>query len=244
MAGVAPGRRVLDVGTGTGVVAEAARSAGATAVGVDASLAMLRVARSSRPDVPVAAAEAIDLPFPDGTFDAVMAGFVLSHFVHVDTALFDLVRVLKPGGVLAVTTWGETEDEFQRTWRELVEDVATHELLDDAVRRAMPNEEHFRDRGRLEEALRDQHLHPVRVERREYRFVMSLDDYVDGRTTAVSGRFLRDMLGDEAWASFLDRARATFRERFPDPLTDFRDVNLAIATKPADYAAPDAQSRR
>ena len=242
-AGVAAGHRALDVGTGTGVFAEAARQSGAVAVGVDASLAMLGVAREARPEVPVAAAEAIDLPFRDATFDVVTAGFVLSHFHKVDTALFDLIRVLKPGGRLAVTSWGETEDEFQRTWRELVEQLATHEMLDDAVRRAMPNEERFRDRRRLEQGLRDAGLRPVTVEQREYRFVMALDDYVDGRTTTTSGRFLRDMLGDDAWRSFVDRARATFRERFPDPLTDFRDVNLAVATKPQDYAAGNVQGR-
>src|SRR5204862_4247874 len=139
------------------------------------------------------------LPFQEGTFDAVTAGFVLSHFHRPDTALFDLIRVLKPGGRLAVTSWAETEDEFQRTWRELLEAVATHEMLDDAMRRGMPSEERFRDGKRLEQALRDAHLHPVRVERREYRFEMALDDYVDGRTTTASSRFVRDMRGDDAW---------------------------------------------
>lgn len=244
LAGVASGHRVLDVGTGTGVGVEAARAAGATAVGVDASMAMLSVGHAARPDVPLAAAQAIDLPFHDGAFDAVTANFVLSHFPRVETALFDLIRVLKPGGKLAVSSWAETEDEFQRTWRELAESVAGHEMLEDAMRRAMPSEERFRDRRRLEGALRDAGLRPVQVELREYRFVMSLDDYVDGRTTAVSGRFLRDMLGDEAWGPFLERARATFRERFPDPLTDFREVNLAVATKPTDYSAGDVQTRR
>ncbi len=117
-------------------------------------------------------------------------------------------------------------------------------MVDDATRKAMPSEERFRDRRRLEEALRDAGLRPVQVELREYRFVMSLDDYVDGRTTAASGRFVRDMLGDRAWDSFMERAREVFHERFPDPVTDFREVNLAVATKPTDYSAGDVQSRR
>jgi ubiquinone/menaquinone biosynthesis C-methylase UbiE len=244
LASIAGGHHVLDVGTGTGAFAESARAAGAAVVGVDPSMAMLRVGRDAHPEVPLAAAEAIDLPFQDSTFDVVTAGFVLVQFQRLETALFDLIRVAKPGGRLAVTTWAETEDEFQRTWRGLIEQVAPHEVLSDAMERAMPNEERLRDPRRLEGALRDAGLRPVRVEHREYRFPMRLDDYVDGRTTAASGRFLRDMLGDGAWQSFLARARATFRERFPDPLTDFREVNLAVATKPVDYSAPDAQGRR
>ena len=77
---VGDGARVLDVGTGTGVVAEAATAAGGRVVGIDPSLDMLGVARASRATIPVAAAEAIDLPFRDGSFDAVTAGFVLAHF--------------------------------------------------------------------------------------------------------------------------------------------------------------------
>ena len=244
-AGVAPGQRVLDVGTGTGVVAEAAQEAAGdgTVVGVDQSLEMLSTGRRSRPGVRLAAASAIDLPFRDSTFDAVLAGFVLSHFRKLDTALFDLIRVLKTGGRLAVTAWADTEDEFQKAWRELVEQVAPHEIMQDALGDVMPNEERMRDPRRLEATLRDAGLRPVTVERREYRFVMRLDDYVDGRTTAASGRFVRDMLGERDWGSFLDRARATFRDRFPDPLTDFREVLIAVATKPADYQAGDVQGR-
>ena len=79
------GAAVLDVGTGTGVAAQAAADAGATVVGVDESLGMLRVARRERPKVPVAAALAIDLPFGSGRFDAVLGAFVLAHFDKIDT---------------------------------------------------------------------------------------------------------------------------------------------------------------
>ena len=40
------------------------------------------------------------------------------------------------------------------------------------------------------------------------------------------------MLGDAGWAEFRTRARAVYAERFSDPLNDFRDVILAVATKP------------
>src|SRR5437867_9412031 len=51
MAGVHAGLRLLDIGTGTGVAAEVARSLGADAVGVDASLEMLRVGRAAHPEL-------------------------------------------------------------------------------------------------------------------------------------------------------------------------------------------------
>jgi hypothetical protein len=47
----------------------------------------------------------------------------------------------------------------------------------------------------------------------------------------ATGRFVRQMLGENDWAAFMERVRATFAERFPDPLHDRRDVLLAIGTK-------------
>jgi ubiquinone/menaquinone biosynthesis C-methylase UbiE len=230
------GGRVLDVGAGTGSSTEAIQAAvgeEGLAVGVDSSLGMLAVAARVHPELRLVAAEAIDLPFPDATFDSVVGNFVIAHFTKYETALFDLLRVLKRGGSLAVSAWSEREDEFQRTWRELAEGVATHELLQDALDRAIPWEGRFSDAKRLDDALRQAGLHPVSVERREYRFQLSREDYVAGRETATSGRFLRDMLGEEGFRAFGERARQVFADRFPDPLTDFRDVLLAVGTKPA-----------
>ena len=66
---------------------------------------MLRVSHRERPKVPVVAAEAIDLPFRPGTFDAVLGTFVLAHFTKYDTALFELRRVLRTGGRIAFSSW-------------------------------------------------------------------------------------------------------------------------------------------
>jgi SAM-dependent methyltransferase len=229
------GGRGLDVGTGTGVTASAAAVAmgpGSLVVGVDSSIGMLRAGAGARPGLRVAA-EAIDLPFRNGAFDLVTATFVLHHFAKVETALFDMVRVLRPGGRLALSTWADARDELTSTWQELIEEVVPHEILASTLDEVVPGRERFRTRGPLEEALLGAGLHHVRTEPAQYRFVYTIGEYVDSVAIGAAGRFAREMLGDqELWRSFLGRAKARFAERFADPLNDFRDVMLAVATKP------------
>jgi ubiquinone/menaquinone biosynthesis C-methylase UbiE len=231
MIGLADGAHVLDVGTGTGVVAQEAADSGARVVGIDESIGMLRIARRERPKVPVAAAQAIDLPFGPGRFDAVLGSFVLAHFNKVETALFDISRVLRVGGRAGFTTWTDGVDAYQQTWRELVETVVPREMLAPAYAEAAPWHERFKSRTAVEEALVDAGFRSVRTEVAKYHWTYSLDDYLDGLQVWATGRFVRNMLGESGWASLRDRARAVFSERFPDPLNDFREVVLATATK-------------
>ena len=231
LAGVAAGTRVLDVGTGTGVAAGVAADLGASAVGVDQSTAMLEVARVSHPGIPFLTAQAIDLPFANGSFDAVLGTFVLAHFANVQTALFELLRVTRPGGVIAFTTWTDGRDVFTDTWRELVSTVVPNDMLGPTLAKAIPNHDRFTRRAAIEETLIDAGLRHVRTEPREYEWHYTRDEYLDGLTVWATGRFVREMLGEDAWTAFLERARATFAERFPDPLHDTRDVMLAIGTK-------------
>jgi len=227
------GGRVLDVGTGTGVVARAAHDAGAgLVVGVDPSIPMLRQARLGGGGPRFAAAEAIDLPFRGGSFDAVLASFALSHFAKAETALFDMLRVLRQGGRLGVSAWGPGTDEFSDAWSQVAEEFAEHEILQDAYSRAMPGAERFSDADRLKDALHDAGLRDIRIERREYRFQMTAEEYLVGRETASTGRFLREMLGDEFWETFRRRTREVFAERFPSAFNDFRDVILVAGHKP------------
>jgi ubiquinone/menaquinone biosynthesis C-methylase UbiE len=226
-------QRVLDVGSGTGVVAEAAEAAGATAIGVDRSLAMLATGRRSRPALRLVAAEAIDLPFRDRSFDAVLGNFVLAHFSKVETALFDLKRVLVPGGRIGFTSWADGKDAYQQAWLELVEGVVPRDMLAPAYGAASPGHDRFKRPDAVEEALRDAGFRNVRTERKRYQWSYARDDLVEGLGTWTVGRFVRNMLGEQAWTSLMERTRATFADRFPDPLTDFRDVVLAVATLPA-----------
>jgi ubiquinone/menaquinone biosynthesis C-methylase UbiE len=235
VAAVAPttGGRVLDVGTGTGVAAmAAAESVGPTGLvaGVDPSLGMLRLALDR--GVTVVAAQAIDLPFRDATFDAVVANFVIFFFQRYETALFDMLRVLRPGGRLGVTTWGPADDEFRRTWRAVAESFTGPELLRDALRKVAPWEEHFSDSRRLADALRQAGLRSVDVQRRQFRATITIEDYLAGRETSAHGRFLRETLGPPLWDRFRGRVDEEFRRRFRDPIGDTEDVLLAVGTKP------------
>ena len=229
------GARVLDVGSGTGAAAEAAAATvpAGLVVGVDRSAEMLRVGSRARPGLRLAAAEAIQLPFRDATFDAVLANFVLTEFTRYDTALFDLIRVLRSGGLLAAAVWRTEEDELGRTWRSVVEQTVGKEMVRSAFQQATPWAERFGDPARHEQTLRDAGLRPVRVEKRSYRFSMSLDDYIAEQSTRALGRFVREMLGERGFESFLGRAKAAYSSaRFPDAVQDTREVILAAGTKP------------
>ena len=225
------GGRLLDVGTGTGVAAAIAARADpqALVVGVDRSVAMVQVAR--RNGVRAAAAEAIDLPFRDSTFDTVVAAFVLSYFTNYETALFDMLRVLRTSGRLAVATWGAGEDEFRRVWRETAEEFTGRELLRDAVRKAAPWETHFSDPDRLSATLRQVGLREVDVQERDYRITSTIEGYLRARETSALGRFLQATLGEALWQRFRQRTEDEFRKRFREPLGDRVDVLLGVGTK-------------
>jgi ubiquinone/menaquinone biosynthesis C-methylase UbiE len=108
-AGVAPGERVLDVACGTGVVAVTAARLGAQARGLDLSPALLERAElnAATADVPVEFTEGDveSLPYGDGEFDVVLSQFGHMFAPRPTVAVGEMLRVLKPGGRIAFTTW-------------------------------------------------------------------------------------------------------------------------------------------
>jgi SAM-dependent methyltransferase len=104
-AGVTAGSRVLDVCTGPGFIAAAAAARGASVTGLDFSAAMIAEARRRHPGVTFREGDAEALPFPAGSFDAVVMSFGLLHLSKPDTAIADAHRVLRPGGRYALTVW-------------------------------------------------------------------------------------------------------------------------------------------
>jgi ubiquinone/menaquinone biosynthesis C-methylase UbiE len=109
------GRRVLDLGCGTGRLAAALAKDGLARVwGVDASNEMLAVARAKLPPgVGLKQARAEELPFRDASFDRVVM-WLVAHLVDRPQAFREVFRVLGRGGRLAVLTFAT--DHFDRYW--------------------------------------------------------------------------------------------------------------------------------
>jgi SAM-dependent methyltransferase len=103
------GERVLDVGCGTGVVAVTAARLGAKVTGLDLTPALLERARENASiaglDIEFIEGDAEALPFPDASFDVVLSQFGHIFAPRPAVAVREMLRVLKPGGRIAFSTW-------------------------------------------------------------------------------------------------------------------------------------------
>ncbi len=110
---IRPGQRVLDVACGTGILArEIARRIGSAGrvVGVDPSAGMIAVAKRLAPAIEWREGVAESLPYPDQSFDVVVSQFGLMFFTDRRQALREMLRVLAPGGRLAVAVWDSLDN--------------------------------------------------------------------------------------------------------------------------------------
>src|SRR5580692_4590908 len=106
---VGPGMAYLDAGCGAGMAARMAQERGAKVSGLDASEPLLAIARERVPAGQFIAGDLEELPFADATFDAVMGFNSFQYAGDSTAALRDARRVTKPGGVVAIVTWGPPE---------------------------------------------------------------------------------------------------------------------------------------
>lgn len=245
---VAPpfGARVLDVGAGSGVADAAvldATGAAGRVVALDPAATLLAHARAPR--VHPVAGSAPGLPFAGGAFDAVVASLVVGHFDDYRPALADLVRVLRPGGRLGITTWGRLDDAppiddaDERAAHALWDDVvARHvdlEEVDTAAATALPWEDWFADPARIRIALAEAGLRVVEMFGRAYRYPLAHADWVQRVGTGARARYVRAVLGDDGVARVHDEVlRELTRHHVPDPIrcADEAIVTVAVAPNP------------
>jgi len=103
-AGVGPGTRLLDIACGSGYAAGVAAARGAAVAGLDASEALIAIARARTPDADFRIGDMFDLPFGDGQFD--VATSFNGIWKGCEDALREARRVVRPGGLVGITFWG------------------------------------------------------------------------------------------------------------------------------------------
>lgn len=116
----APLGALLDIGTGTGRMAELFADKAERVVALDKNLEMLRVARAKLQHLPTARIELVqgdfaDLPFADAAFDTVLLHQVLHFAPDPAPALAEAARVLRPGGRIAIVDFASHDHEELRT---------------------------------------------------------------------------------------------------------------------------------
>jgi demethylmenaquinone methyltransferase/2-methoxy-6-polyprenyl-1,4-benzoquinol methylase len=111
------GARVLDVATGTGLVASELLRRGYRVTGVDQSAGMLATARERLGDrVELVDARAEALPFPDASFDALTFTYLLRYVDNPAATLAELARVVRPGGTVAMLEFGLPRGIWRPFW--------------------------------------------------------------------------------------------------------------------------------
>lgn len=111
-------KRILDLATGSGDLAIALRDAcpHSLIIGADFCLPML-IASKAKNAPPVLAADALQLPFAENTFDAVAVAFGLRNMASYASALREIVRILNPGGKLYVLDFSTPSGAFGAVYR-------------------------------------------------------------------------------------------------------------------------------
>jgi ubiquinone/menaquinone biosynthesis C-methylase UbiE len=122
---VGAGTSVLDIATGPGYVAGRAAGRGASVIGTDIAPAMVALARELNPGIAFRQADAEELPFGDGSFEAVVGNFVVPHLGRPERAVAECSRVLTPEGKLALSMWDAPDQN--RLFGVLTEAVAEAE---------------------------------------------------------------------------------------------------------------------
>ena len=112
-AGLKKSDRVLDIATGTGVVAREAIRITPAVIGLDPSIGMLLAGRE-KASIANVQAKSERLPFADDSFDLITIGFALRHFADLDRVFGECARVLRPGGRIMILEITAPESHVRR----------------------------------------------------------------------------------------------------------------------------------
>jgi ubiquinone/menaquinone biosynthesis C-methylase UbiE len=213
-----PGRRVLDVGCGTGRLAVALAERGARVWGVDPSEEMLAQARAhAEGKVALKRASAEALPFKDGWFEAAVFRLVI-HLLDRSGAFAETRRVLQPGGRTLVATFAP--ESLHRFWISRV-----FPAIVELDRARFPTE------AQLAGELADVGFENVRARRLRQAGRLDRGEALE----RIRGRYISTLhlLGDEELAHGLARAE----RELPEVVEDEREWLVVVGERAQDSSA-------
>ena len=230
---IAPGHVVLDVGTGTGIVARLASEVvgkSGIVIGIDASRKMLSVHEASRSHRLVHGSVP-QLPFASRQFDVVVANFVINHFSDYSTALDAMASLVVDGGRLGVSSWADGDNTLVDMWDRVASEFIDLGSIVAAAEETIPSGTHFLKAQNLETALIDAHLTNVQISEFSYMVECSPDQYVSLRSIGRKGTLIRQALNSSQWTTLLSTARATFEAECGQVIEYSSNVLIAVGTQ-------------
>lgn len=225
-AGVRRRMRVLDVASGSGVVAAHAAARGAVVAGVDISPRMVSLAAQLNPACTFREADAESLPFADGSFDAVVCAFGIGHLPRAEVAVAECARVLIPAGRLAFAWWDAPARN--RLHGVLLEAVQEADAKPPADLPVGPPMFRYSDDGEFSALLSSAGLEQVTVTPHAFTYrIASADAFWDGAmgSLARTSALLRGQTSEVQ-----RRIRSTF-DRLLTAYTTSQGVSLPMAFK-------------
>ena len=206
--GIDIGDRLLDVACGAGLAIELASIRGAECAGIDASRRLVAIAQDRTPEADIRVGDMLDLPWEDESFDIVTT--FRGIWATTPGAFDEAHRVLRPGGRIAMTVWGNVS-KSPGAWVFAPLTLATDEK--------MSNQAEMVSLGRPgvgEQVLRDHGFEPG--ERFEIGFVFEFPDpegYARGLAAVGPAHEAMQNVGEPA---FLEAAREGAEQRVRDGL--------------------------
>lgn len=161
--------KVLDLGCASGVLLQRIQKTfGSTGVGIDVSKVLLSQAQQKNPENIYILADAVELPFPDNSFDLVTSFDNLEHIKEYQTVLKEIVRVLKPEGQLLMNTINKN-NKFTFDW--LLEKLGSSYHLT----RAGHDKELFFDPNHIGQLLQQNGLENINIRLFDATFILIAD---------------------------------------------------------------------
>ena len=218
-------RRILDVGAGSGsMLRHLLHITDASVFGIDRSLGMLARGPSAAPR---AVMDAEQLGFKGGAFDVALAMFVLFHLPNAQVGIQELRRVLRPGGTVAFTTWGDDDPDF-RAFDVFDEVLDRHGAAEGRGLYSCydPIETPEKCAAALEQGGCE--VQSVRSERMAHQW--TIENLIGFRTGVGFGRVRWESLDLESRPTVLEEGRAALAELTPGEMTLRDEVIYVVGT--------------